>query len=404
MTNNERIQARIQRDKLRKQQKRLERAKEFGTVEKVFTLQHLFISLQKRIRGTSWKGSVQAYISHAIVKNNRLKKRSLEGKLPENMVVRSMTLCERGKIRNIQMVDIESRVQQGCCCDNALIPILQPTLIYDNPASTKGKGVSFARRRLEHQLQKLIRKNGSDFYVFTFDFKSFFDSIRHKLCFESMERHFISEPLISLIMKIIRIYKESRLPLLKNKKVRLAEQTKLENMQGVGITLGSQISQVMALVAPNRIDHMIKDSKGIECFERYMDDGIMLHENKEILLDVWESIKTVAATLGLKFNEAKTHIVKATQGFTFLKIRYRITENGRIIKRITRSSIVRMRRKLKKFVNKVKESAMLLDDVYNAVSAWLGCTKTARTYKARKRMLNLYNRLFHTYRMKGVKI
>lgn len=130
----------------------------------------------------------------------------------------------------------------------------------------------------------------------------------------------------------------------------------------------------------------------------------MLHESKEILLDVWDSIKNVAAMLGLKFNEAKTHIVKATQGFTFLKIRYRITENGKIIKRITRSSIVRMRRKLKKFVNKVKDGAMLLDDVLNAVSAWLGCTKTARTYKARKRMLNLYNRLFHTYRMKGVKI
>lgn len=90
-----------------------------------------------------------------------------------------------------------------------------------------------------------------------------------------MKRHFISEPLISLIMKIIRIYKESRLPLLKNKEKRTAERTKLENMEGVGITLGSQISQVMALVAPNKIDHTIKDVKGIECFERYMDDGII---------------------------------------------------------------------------------------------------------------------------------
>lgn len=186
MTNDERIQKRIMRDKQRKLAKRTERAKQYGDIEKVITLQHLFLSLKKRVRGTSWKGSVQAYVSHAIVKNNRLKKRSLAGDLPEGMKVRSMTLTERGKLRDIQMVDIESRVQQGCCCDDALVPTLQPTLIYDNPASTKGKGVSFARKGLDCDLQQQIRKSGSNFYVFTFDFKGFFDSVSHKLCFDSM--------------------------------------------------------------------------------------------------------------------------------------------------------------------------------------------------------------------------
>ena len=403
MTNNERIQARIARDKQRKLNRDMERAKQYGDFDSVVTLQHLQKSLNKRVRGTSWKGSVQAYVSHAVVKNYRAKQCISAGRLPDSFKVRSMTLTERGKLRNIQMVDIESRVIQGCLCDDALMPTLQPTLIYDNPASIKDKGVSFARRRLDYHLQQQIRKSGTDFYIATFDFKGFFDSVRHSLCFETMKPQCFDSRIIDLVMRIIRKYKESLLRFIKDEKERNRIAEALRNMEGVGITLGSQISQIMALVAPNKLDHLIKEVFSIKPYIRYMDDGVILHKDKSFLEKVLSVFAEIASALGLRLNEAKTRIVKATQGFTFLKIRYKVTKTGHVIKKIAKASIVRMRRKLKKFVRKVKEGRMTLDDVFVAFKSWLGYVKIARTYRARKSMIQRYNTFFNNYRMKGVK-
>ena len=79
MTNQERIQARIARSKARKAEKRKPLIAECGDFRSVITNQNLLRSLQKRRKETEWKGSVQSYIAHAIVKNKRAKDALLEG-------------------------------------------------------------------------------------------------------------------------------------------------------------------------------------------------------------------------------------------------------------------------------------------------------------------------------------
>ena len=62
-----------------------------------------------------------------------------------------------------------------------------------------------------------------------------------------------------------------------------------------------------------------------------------------------------------------------------------------------------MRRKLKKFRKKVDEGLMSLQDVFISFMSWYGTVaKIAKTYRQRKRMLNLYNRLFHQYKTGGM--
>jgi hypothetical protein len=129
-----------------------------------------------------------------------------------------------------------------------------------------------------------------------------------------------------------------------------------------------------------------------------MDDGIIIHQNKEVLQKVYKGMKEVCNTLGLTFNEKKTKIVKATKGFSFLKIQYRVVGN-RLIKTLVRSGIVRMRRKLKKFKKKVDSGAMKLDDVYNSIQSWLAHAKLAQSYHSVKSMLKLYDELFGGYKL-----
>jgi hypothetical protein len=402
MTNQERIQARIARSKARKAEKRKPLLTECGDFRSVITNQNLLRSLQKRRKETEWKGSVQSYIAHAIVKNKRAKDALLEGRMNVNQSIKHLVIHERGKRRDCHAIMIDSRVIQGAVCDSSITPLTQPSLIYDNPASTKGKGVEFARRRMNHHLRRQIVESGPDFYVLVYDFSGYFDSIRHSLCREKLRKAGQDEMLERLTMYFIKMYQAQDISLITDAEERSRRYEELKHDKATGATLGSQISQDMALVVPNDLDHTIKDIYRMKHYQRYMDDGNVTG-TKEQLRQLYTVIADICDRLGLKLNKKKTHIVRARRGFTFLKVRYTVTETGRIIRQIAKSSIVRMRRKLKKFRKKVDQGLMSLQDVFVSFMSWYGTVaKIAKTYRQRKRMLNLYNRLFHQYKTGGM--
>lgn len=159
----------------------------------------------------------------------------------------------------------------------------------------------------------------------------------------------------------------------------------------------------MALVIPNEIDHAIKDKERIKRYIRFMDDGIIQNKSKETLNRLLDRIHALCDKLGLKLNVKKTHITKASKGFTFLKIHYIVTDTGRIIKKIAKNGVTRMRRKLKKFRHLIDAGKMQIDDAFSAFRSWMGnAEKIAQTYRQRKAMLKLYNRLFKRYRTGGL--
>jgi hypothetical protein len=276
--------------------------------------------------------------------------------------------------------------------------MIRPSLIYDNGASTEGKGTDFARKRAEKFLREAIKDYGEDFYILTFDFKSFFDSIPHSTCYNVLNQYYTDKRIVNLIMEVVKSYQRPDILKIQDDLERELLLNKLETNQMKGICLGSQISQILALVVPNKLDHYIKDKQSMKRYVRYMDDGIIIHQNKEVLQEVYKGMKEVCNTLGLTFNEKKTKIVKATKGFSFLKIQYRVVGN-RLIKTLVRSGIVRMRRKLKKFKKKVDSGAMKLDDVYNSIQSWLAHAKLAQSYHSVKSMLKLYDELFGGYKL-----
>ena len=399
MTNQERIRARIARSKAKREAKRMARAEEYGRMDKVFTCQHLFQSLMKRCKGTSWKQSVMDYLFHAIVRIKRAKDEILAGAHPEPSRIKRITLYERGKRRDVHAVVIDSRVIQGVICDNCITPLTQPGLIHDNPASTKGKGVTWARHRMMQHILRQWRKTGSQTWALIFDIRHFFDTIRHHLCERIFREMYMDEGLISLAMHFIQMYQIFE-ALENHDAEKIAA---LQRGEGVGVSLGSQISQDMALCAPNALDHTVKDRCGIHPFMRYMDDG-HAEGSKEEMHRLREAVIEAAERLGFQLHETKTHVVKMSRGFTYLKIRYQVTETGHVIRRIARSGIIRMRRKLKKLHGLWLQGRVTLDDIYLSLKSWIGnAEKYCHSYRTRKRVLGLYHDLFKSYRMEGVK-
>lgn len=58
-----------------------------------------------------------------------------------------------------------------------------------------------------------------------------------------------------------------------------------------------------------------------------------------------------------------------------------------------------MRRKLKKYVAKVENGDMTLDDVYASMQSWLAYAKIANSYHTVNSMLKLYDELFGGYKI-----
>lgn len=395
----QRAKRKIQRDKELKVNKFLEKFDENDNFFLVITHQHYVEALYKCRKGVTWKGSVQLYTQHGICEIDTVIEILLSGKLPPYTSNKIIILSERGKLRAIVPITIKDRMTQRVLCDNALVPVLQSKLIYDNGASMKGKGVDFTRRRLQYHLESAIKEYGSNFYVMTFDFKSYFDSIPHQTCENVLRKYFTDERIIATCMGIIKSYQRSQIKKMKDSPKKRESLRALDNNELRGMCLGSQISQIMALVVPNSLDHYIKDKRGVKHYIRYMDDGVLFSDSKEFLQELYEHMKVIAAELGLSFNEKKTHIGKISKGFTFLKVRYRVTDTGKIVKTLTKQGIVRMRRKLKKFKHLVDEGRMTMDDVYNSMQSWYEHTRVAMAYHARKNMVKLYNELYDGYRL-----
>lgn len=88
--------------------------------------------------------------------------------------------------------------------------------------------------------------------------------------------------------------------------------------------------------------HLLK----IKYYGRYMDDGYLIHESKDYLRQCLSTIQNKCLTLGITLNPKKTRICKLKEGVSFLKMRFMLTDSGRVIRKLSRESITRMRRKL----------------------------------------------------------
>jgi retron-type reverse transcriptase len=284
------------------------------------------------------------------------------------------TLNERGKIRHIKSVHISERVIQKALCDQILVPILSNSLIYDNGASVKGKGVHFAIRRLVTHLSRFYRQNGfsNNGYALTIDFRKYFDSIRHDILMDRVGKKVHDRRALELAWQFIRPFGE-----------------------GVSLGLGSQVSQIFAIFLPNELDHAIKERMRIKFYGRYMDDLYLIHKSKDYLENCLEKIKSICNTLGITVNERKTRIFPLREGLLFLKGKYYLQENGRVLKRATKESAKRMRRKLNCFRALIDAGKMNYADLRTAYQSWRGnYIRRFNAYKMVQKMDERYNNLF----------
>lgn len=349
------------------------------------------------VKNVKYKNKVQEYNSTPIFYMVGKIQKFQSNDYSADMNMKRATICERGKQRDIVPIAFPERVLEHIICDEILLPIFEKRLVYSNGASLKGKGTEFDRKLMFNYVQRAARNNYE--YVVKYDFKSYFESIPHKTIFSTLSRYIERDDILQIIMNIILSYKHTDILIdYNNGKISEPDKDKLLNdlyeLKLHGVCLGSQISQVLALVIPNPLDHHLKDNLGLKYYVRYMDDGIVLCKNKVEAKFVLQEIKQQVNVLGLTLSDKKTYITKLTRGFTFLKVDYYVRDK-KIIRKLNKCGIVRMRRKLNGLHRLVNSKVMSEQDAFNSIQSWWSHSFIASAFYPRFNMLSKYKSLFN---------
>ncbi len=381
MTSQERREGRYQRRVAKRETRRLAHSHACGDFEEVFSYDNLYKAGHTCCKGVGWKSSTQMYRFNLVTNTANTRAALLDGSYKSKGFI-EFDLYDRGKMRHIRSIHISERVVQRTLCDEVINPILKPSLIYDNGASTEGKGIDFALNRVNCHLGRHFRKHGNAGYVLLFDFSNYFANAQHWPVNQELARRLHDDRVLTLAKAC------------------------LDNFGPVGYGLGSQISQTAALALPSPLDHFIKGELGIKGYARYMDDGYLIHESRDYLKECLAKMQVICDRLGLLINTKKTKILPLGRGFKFLQVRFTLTETGKVVRKMSHESVVKMRRKLKKFKSWVEVGRTVpingkptkrkfpLADVCSAYASWRSHIARGGRYHALQRMDQLFKKLF----------
>jgi hypothetical protein len=372
MTSEERKAGRQQRRYAARERKRQDKIGPLDNFDLIADPDNLYKAFKKSKKEVSWKESVQRYEMNLLTNISLTHKKLLAGESVSHGFV-EFDLMERGRLRHIKSVHISERVVQKCLCDEVLVPSISRSLIHDNGASLRKKGLHFSVRRLIAHMGRYYRQqrtNGG--HALMIDFTKFFDNIRHEDLFQMQDRLFMDKRIVSLVKDFVKPFGD-----------------------GQSLGLGSQVSQISAIYYPNNLDHYLKDMKQLKFYGRYMDDMYIIHQDKVYLKECLQEIIEICGSLGITINARKTRIAKLSDGIKFLKGTYSLMPSGKVVRRGDPDSRKRMRRKLKKFQHLWIMDRMSVMDVYSGYQSWRNnYLKRFNAYHTVRRMDEYYNQLF----------
>jgi len=221
-----------------------------------------------------------------------------------------------------------------------------------------------------------MREHGTDGYILQIDIKKYFDSVDHEVLKQLYRKEVHESPdIMNLIDYIIDTSSKT----------------------DKGLNLGSECPQIFAVYYLHPIDIWMKCVCREHYYGRYMDDGYLIHKDKEHLIECLEKINKICDELGIRLNKNKTQIIKLSKGFVFLKSLWQLLPKGKVLVKASKSNIVRERRKLKKFKPLLNQKTITLSHIEQSFNSWKSCLLHTQSFKQIANMQKLYIKLFGEY-------
>lgn len=337
--------------------------------ESVIGFDALYESMMKTKRGVTWKDSVAGYYHRGIERTDRLCEELHSGKYKPSPP-RHFTITSP-KRREIASVAYRDRVYQRSLNDNVVYPVMTRKFIYDNYACQTGKGTDPARDRLTEFMRRYYRKHGTDGHVCQIDIHGYYPNMRHDIV-EGYFRECLPKWAYDRVEKILHNQYEGN----------------------IGYNPGSQLIQIAGISLLNDLDHMIKERMRVKYYIRYMDDLIMIHNDREFLEGCLDKVKAELNVLGFEVNEKKTRIYPLKEGIMFLGFRFRLTDSGKVLMHPDPAKVKTARKKYRRLVAKAKRGECTRESVDSSWATWIDHLSKGNTYKLIQRLNKYYRELW----------
>jgi hypothetical protein len=259
--------------------------------------------------------------------------------------------------------------------------------IYNSFACRKGKGTHKAVKKLKDGIRKISKNYKKDIYYSQLDIAGFFMSINQDILYSIFKKLILKQDKsikwkeeLLWLGEIIIFNKPTSNYIIKGDISIFSLIPKRKSLfyakRNEGLPIGNYSSQFFANLYLNELDQFVKRALKCEYYFRYVDDLVLLANDKEELKGQKNEINNfLSIKLGLKLNKKKTKIQSVDKGINFLG--YFIKKDHTLVRR-------RVVNNLKYKLKKMKKDGNLDKKNISVINSYFGHFKHADSYNLRK--------------------
>jgi hypothetical protein len=269
----------------------------------------------------------------------------------------------------------------------AFYKVLNPHFIQgyitDSHACINGRGAHSAIARLQYWLRdiqnpKKKRTPCEKWYYQKMDISSFYHRVNHDVICDVCDRKVSDKSVLEFIRNNLDCSTAFGIP-----PGKMADEVpEDERLFDVGIPIGSLMSQLYANAVLDPVDQFAKRTLGIKYYIRYMDDMLILHNNKRELHEWRFRIEEfIKEELKLDLSKKKTVMLPVSQGIDF--VGYKIFKTHI---RLRKTTALRMKRRLRLLQREYSEGKSDAKNVREVTASYNGILKHCNSYGLRSKL------------------
>lgn len=297
--------------------------------------------------------------------------------------------------REIFAADFRDRVVHHFII-NKLNPYFEEAFIDDSYACRVEKGTHYGINRIAKFIKECSYNYTRDCYILKLDIRGFFLNIDKEILYNGLKAFVTTKYnredrnlLIALCEKVI--YNDpTNNCIIKGSKLDWAGLPKSESLfhskSNCGLPIGNLTSQIFANFYLDIFDQYIKHDLGIKYYGRYVDDFVIVHDDKQYLKWLIGIIRTfLKVELSLDIHPKKIYLQHYTKGVPFLGT---FIKPDRIyIGKRTKGNFYRAILDQNEVTEKAEPTIEEQVKFQSVMNSYLGIMKHFDTYRLRKKLL-----------------
>lgn len=282
------------------------------------------------------------------------------------------------KVRKVIFIDYWSKVVQRAIYD-VLNPKICRTFIEHTYACVKGRGQLAAMEQLYTWMRE-TRTSGTEWYYYKFDVAKFFYRIDHEILMDICRKKIDDPRTVDLLGYYIN---NDAVPFGMPLDANQLTITEEQMLYDLGIPIGGGLSHMLGNMYLDPLDQFCKRVLGIKRYIRYMDDIIILDNDKERLKEYGRRMtQFLEEQLHLNFNN-KTALRPVRVGCEFVGF---VIYNDHVILR--KSTTLRMKRTLRKTRQDYHDNLITFKEANATMQSYLAMLSHVDCKKFKEKLLD----------------